>query len=385
MGADRIRVMQVLEATVGGTRHYLLDLAFNLPRDRFAQHLLVSTQRDPSFSSDIDRLREAGITVTVVPMLRNIHPLSDLRCYRQIMGEIRTWKPHVVHSHSSKAGFLTRLAARNCDCARLYSPHCFAFRMSGGQVRRAFYRDLERLAGRHTDLLVMPCESERKIAIAQGIVPSEKVVVIPTGLRIEDYQSPMPRDEARARLGLSSDATVIGTVGALNEQKGHVYLLEAFARLHRDDAILLLVGEGRRRKILLELATSLGIAARVRFIGQRDDVPELLRTLDIFVLPSLWEGLPYALLEATAAGVPLVTSDIPGCADIADGTSNGWLAPARTVKPLRNALAEALSDRQEAARRAANALKLVRAKHTLEHMIDSYSELYARLGAEHRG
>ncbi len=377
--------MQVLEASVGGTRHYLLDLAYNLPAEHFEQHAVVSTLRDPAFAEDIQRMRAAGVQVTEVPMRRNISPRSDWECYRQIRRIIGQWRPQVIHSHSSKAGFLARMAARSARCANLYTPHCFAFQMRVGQRKQWMYRTLERLAGRHTDWLVLPCESQRQIALEARVVPPEKIAIIATGVRPGDYQSEAEAYEVRERLGVAESCLALGTVAALTPQKGHGYLLDAFAEASRDtEAVLLLAGTGEEYAALVEQAEGLGIAGKVRFLGQRDDVGDVLRALDVFVLPSLWEGLPYGLLEAMAAGVPVVTTDIPGNADLIDGRTNGWLAAPASAGSLAAALREAMSDAAERARRASAAKQLVETHYTLDGMIAGYAELYARVGAPYR-
>ncbi len=385
MGVDKLRVMQVLEATVGGTRHYLLDLAYNLPAAQFDQHLIVSALRDPGFADDIQRLRAAGVHVTEVPMRRNISPGSDWTCYRKIRQIIGAWRPHVIHSHSSKAGFLARMAARGMPCASLYSPHCFAFQMRVCPRRRVLYTQLERFAGRYTDTLVLACESQRRIAVAQRIVPADSIAIIPTGIRASDYQSQADRDQLRDKLGVSGSRMIVGSVAALTPQKGHRYLLAAMAEMGREtDAILLLAGTGNQQSVLLAQAESLDIENRVMFLGQRDDIADLLKSLDLFVLPSLWEGLPYGLLEAMAAGVPVVTTDIAGNTDLIDGHTTGWLVPPADAAALARAIGEALANPTEADSRAAAARRLVESDYTLENMIAEYVKLYAEVGDRYR-
>ncbi len=385
MGADKLRVMQVLEATVGGTRHYLLDVAYNLPAAQFDQHLIVSTLRDRGFADDIQRLRAAGVHVTEVPMRRSISPGSDWACYRKIRQTIGAWRPHVIHSHSSKAGFLARMAARALPCASLYSPHCFAFQMRVCPRRRLLYTQLERFAGRYTDALVLACESQRRIAIAQRIVPPDRIAIVPTGIRASNYQSQADRDQLRDKLGVSGSRAIIGSVAALTLQKGHRYLLEAMAEVGREtDAILLLAGAGDQQSALLTQAEGLDIEDRVMFLGQRDDVADLLKSLDLFVLPSLWEGLPYGLLEAMAAGTPVVTTNIPGNSDLIDGDTTGWLVPPADAAALARAIREAVQNRAEADSRAAAARRLVESDYTLENMIAGYIKLYTEVGGRYR-
>lgn len=373
--------MQVLEATFGGTRKYLLDLAYNLPEDRFAQHLVVSTLRDPGFAEDVQRLRDFGHTVTVVPMRRQISPGSDLAGYRRIRALVKSWQPDIVHSHSSKAGFLARMAASGLPVAALYTPHCFAFQMRVSSLRRWTYLQLERFAGRRTDIVVLPSESQRELTVKAGVVPKSRTSVVPTGVAPEKMKPEKAAAEIRASLDIPSGVTVLGTVALLSQQKGHMYLLRAMTRLCENrDIVLLLAGDGPLRKSLQELADRLKVTECVRFLGYRDDIPNLLGALDLFVLPSLWEGLPYALLEAMAAKVPVVTTDIPGNSDIVDGSTTGWLAPPADSDGLAKVIMQALSDPGEMHRRVQQGYDRILAGHTLSHMIDGYIELYAGAG-----
>jgi len=371
--------MQVLEATVGGTRRYLLDLAYNLPADQFDQHLVVSTTRDSAFEKDITRLRQNDLHVSVVPMRRKISPLSDLQAFFAIRALIRSWKPHVIHSHSSKAGFIARMAARSSRAANLYSPHCFAFQMQISPLQRLLYIQLERWAGRFTDCLVLPCPSQQHVATKARIVPADRIVVIPTGVQVSDFVSKTGTEQMRQELGIGQRQAVIGTVAALTKQKGHIYLLEAVAKVvKRSDAVLLLAGHGDKEVVLQELAQRLEIADRVQFLGQRDDIPRLLGALDLFVLPSLWEGLSYSLLEAMATGVPVVTTDISGSVDLIDGNTTGWLVQPANAPALADAIIAALANPDEARHRSQNARQLVQSQYSIENMMNKYIHLYTK-------
>ena len=383
MAADRLRVIQVLEATVGGTRHYLLDLAFSLPPDQFHQHIIVSALRDARFRQDIERIRSAGLEVTEVPMRRNISPVSDFQCMRHIRRIIRQWRPQIVHSHSSKAGFLARVAARSLNSASLYSPHCFAFQMRFSSPRRTIYTQLERFAARYTDLFVLASETDREDAIAHGVASPRNTVIIPTGINAHDYRSRADVGDLRRALGISQFDAVIGTVAVLTPQKGHRYLLEAFAKLP-DSAVLLLAGDGPERSNLINQADALGIADRVKFLGRRDDVPDVLAAMDIFVLPSLWESLPYVLLEAMAAEVPIVATDVPGTAGLIGPDTHGWLASPADPTALADTIRRALANPRAAAEKAAAARRFVETHHSLEKMIAAYVELYQQAGAPYR-
>lgn len=373
--------MHVLEATVGGTRRHLLDLCRGLPRDRFDLHVVCSLERNPGFAEDLAPLQGAGLEVSFLSLSREIHPLRDWRGLQQLRRLVRQWRPDIVHGHSAKGGFLARLAASlTPGPATVYNPHAFPFQMQVSASRRKLYLALERWAGRRTDRLIAVSTGERDLAVQYGLVPSERIALIPNGLRVEAYADCSAREAVRAEWGVPADAILCGVVAALTAQKNVASLLRAAARVrqHAPRAQFVVIGEGPEREALEHLAGELGLGAACRFTGQRVDVPRLLPALEIFVLPSLWEGLPYALLEAGAAGLPVVATDIPGNRDLVREGETGWLAPPGDVEALAQRLGEAVDD-HDRARRGEGLRSLVRREYTLERMIAQHVALYEEL------
>lgn len=379
----KIRLLHVLEATVGGTRRHVLDLCLGLPPERFQQHLVYSSLRDPQFEADAQQLHEAGIEVTSLPMRRQIEPVEDWYCFGRLRSIIRQWQPQIVHGHSAKAGFLSRLAARNLPgVCSLYNPHGFPFQMRTSPLKHRLYVALERYAARYTDGLVATCESQRTLALEHRLLPDEKITVIPNGIRTQQFSVAVDRLMLRHELGLPEQAAVIGCIAALSPQKGVQFLLQAFPAVRREtpDAHLLLVGEGVLRPSLQRLANSLHVAEAVHFAGLRSDIPQILKALDLFVLPSLWEGLPYALLEAGAAGLPVVASDIPGNHDLIEHGVTGRLVRPADAPGLAAQITGALSD-PATLTQAAALHQLIESRYTLAHMVSAHATLYEKLVA----
>ncbi|MHB8993929.1 MAG: glycosyltransferase family 4 protein [Armatimonadota bacterium] len=379
----QIRLLHVLEATVGGTRRHVLDLCLGLPPERFRQHLVYSSLRSSQFEADAQQLRDAGIEVTSLPMRRQIEPVEDWVCLRQLASIISQWQPQIVHGHSAKGGFLSRLAARNLPgVCSLYNPHGFPFQMRSSPLKHRLYVALERYAARYTHGLIATCESQRALALEHNLLPDSRITVIPNGIRTEQFSLAVDRSALRRELGLPEQATVIGCIAALSPQKGVQFLLKAFpaVRRERPDAHLLLVGDGVLRPSLQRLANSLHVTEAVHFAGLRSDIPQILKALDLFVLPSLWEGLPYALLEAGAAGMPVVASDIPGNHDVIEHGVTGRLARPADASDLAAQIIAVLSD--PATRTQAAALHhLIETRYTLAHMVSAHATLYEKLAA----
>ena len=388
MSAQPIRVAQVLEATAGGTRQYLMDVCLGLDPARFTQTAVVSCERDARFREDIEALQAAGVGVFEVPMTREVSPPRDLRALRALRRHFRSHEFDIIHCHSSKAGMLGRIAAwlARSPAVRVYSPHAFAFVMDGGRLRRGVYTFLEWCAGRITDLLVCTNDSERRLALRARIVAPGRALVVRTGVDLRRFH---PGDESaglREELGVPPQHRLVGAVGALVTQKGHRYLVDAApAVLERMPlTTFVIAGEGKLCGELEERISGLGLGRRLRLLGRRDDIPRLLASLDLFVMPSLWEGLPYALLEAMATAVPVVGTAIPGLVDLIEPGRTGWLADAASAESLADAIVSALSAYGSSTVMAQAARQRVLAEHSRERMLEQLGAIYER-AAQERG
>jgi len=214
-------------------------------------------------------------------------------------------------------------------------------------------------------------------------VRADQVVYIPNGVPITDARR--PASEIRAELHTPSEATVIGTVARLHPSKGQEYLLQAF-RLVRNrlpGTVFWLIGDGECRTALESKARELDIAAAVRFAGTRRDVRDILGAIDLFALPSLWEGMPNALMEAMAAGRPAIASDTDAIRELVIDRKTGWMVKPGDVEGLARTMIEILGDRHQAAEIGHAGMLYVQRHFSLDRMADAYTALY-RAGLEKR-
>ena len=212
-------------------------------------------------------------------------------------------------------------------------------------------------------------------------VPASRLLLMPYGIPLAELDTRLSRKEARERLGLSEGGLVIGAVGRLEEQKGHAHLLAALPELRRQipDLVVLLVGEGRRQEDLRRQVRDLGLESTVRFLGTRRDLTEIYRALDLFVHPSLWEGLPLALLKAMGAGLPVVATRVSGSQEAIEDGVNGCLVAPGDPEVLARAILE-LHRHPEAQRRLGDAARrTVVERYSLEAMLQRLEELYLDL------
>ncbi len=372
-----------MEAVAGGTQHHLLDLAFGLDPERFEQYLVISLQRNPGFAEQIPDLEAHGVGVVELPMYRRISPWRDWRALRRLVDIVTRLQPDLIHGHSAKGGFLARMAAARRNIPAIYTPHILPFRKYRSSLKRYIYCALERYAARRTDFLIAVSDSERRAALDANLLPADRVPVIPNGIVASDYYYPQRREAVRQELGVDEATVLVGAVGDLRPQKDYDTLVNA-AALFAPSALVQFVvaGEGWLRDQLTALIERLGVGDRVTLLGWHEDIAGLLAALDVFVMPSSYEGCPYALLQAMAAGTPIVASATADIADIiVDGTS-GRLAPVGDAQALSETIKQVLADRQSSRQMANRAQQLVRQEYKLESMIARTAQLYERCWAE---
>ena len=267
--------------------------------------------------------------------------LAALRCLR---GWLRATPGAVVHTHNANAHYHTVAAAAGLLIARLVNTR----HGMGAAQPRSRGEWLYRRAMRRTDTVTAVCEAARARFAQQGVSPRGRLLSVPNGIRIDRFSPATEERRAalRSELGLAPDTRIIGTVGRLNPVKDQATLLRAFACLHGEfaDTALVLVGDGALRAALEAQAAALGIAAAVRFLGDRSDVRELLQGFDLFALSSLSEGYSMALLEACASGLPIVATDVGGNREIVADGRNGRLVPPARDDALAEAFATLLRD-----------------------------------------
>lgn len=367
-----------MESTIGGTRRHIRDVASGQRALGLDVHLAVATEREPRFAADLEQLERDGCRVERLPMVREIAPGRDLVHGRRLARILRELRPDIVHTHSSKAGVLGRCASIATGIgARVHTPHTFAFLFEAmfGPFKRRLFREIEgALAGR-THALIAVSAGEARTFVASGVVPRERVRVVPNGID----PAPFAGVEAlsRASLGFADGEPLALVVGLLNSAKGQDIALEALTRPGLERLQLALVGPGEERASLEARARELGLASRVRLLGHRDDVPALMRTADFLLLPSRWEGMPYVVLEALASALPVVAMPVDGATDLlADGAA-GVLAAAIDAEALARATRALLALGPEERRAMGErGRERVRTEHSAERMVRELLNVY---------
>jgi glycosyltransferase involved in cell wall biosynthesis len=284
----------------------------------------------------------------------------------------------VVHTHNLIAHDYTALALLGLPRRRLVNTRHGMGGTPVARLRGALYQ----WSMRGTDHVVAVCEAARRNLVEREALPVAKVASVPNGIHVSDFSpaSDAARHQLAEREGLPAATRLIGFVGRLNWAKDLPTLLRAFAQLqrHRSDAALILVGDGALRPELTRLAASEGIADRVRFLGDRSDVRELLQAFDVFAMSSVSEGYSIALLEACATALPIVATAVGGNAEIAVDGVNGCVVPAGESGAFADALESVLADPSRALEMGRRGRDWALEQATVARMQARYREIYER-------
>jgi glycosyltransferase involved in cell wall biosynthesis len=368
-----------MECTIGGTRRHLGDITRGLLARGWDVHLAVSAERTPGFREDLSELAALGAQVHEVPMVREVSPVKDRAHTGALTRLIREVEPDLVHTHSSKGGALGRRAAYEAGCtAIVHSPHTYSFLFGQmfGPLKRWLFKAVERRLSRLAHLVVAVSEGEADTMRASGVVSPEQIRVVSNGI------DPAPYGEAAPCLpaGAQEGALRVLVCGLLNAAKGQDLAISALNHPGCEGVELWIAGDGDERDALERLALSSGVADRVKFLGHRTDVPGLMKAADLLLLPSRWEGMPYVVLEAASAGLPIVGTPVDGAREFLGDGDRGWVAAAADVAAIADAMSFAIQAGADVrGQRADSARAWVLEHHAVDRMIDDLEAVYGEL------
>lgn len=384
---ERIRVLRVIaRLNVGGPALHAVLLTERLDPARYESRLVTGSVGEAEGDYLVLRGAVPAGLISLPALGRDVRGARDWRAFWSLVQLIRRFRPHVVCTHTAKAGALGRLAAWLCRVpviVHTYHGHVFDGYFSPARTRLVVAA--ERLLAGRASALIAVTEQVRRDVLARGIGRPDTVVVVPLGLDLAPLvDAPARRGELRRELGIAADAPLVGIVARLVPVKAHEVFLEAARAVAaaRPDALFLVVGDGERRAELEALAAGLGLGARVRFLGWRADLDRLYADLDVVVLTSKNEGSPVALIEAMAAGRPVVSTRAGGVEDVVTDGETGAVVPIGDVPGIARAIIDLLDDPARAARLGAAAQRAVLARFGSARLVADLDALYRRLLAE---
>lgn len=372
-------LLLVTQSDNGGAQKYVYSLATGLPRDRY--DVTVACGGNGPL---IDKLQRKAIRVVRIPALTPdmVPSIKDLLAFEEIFSFLRQSSFHIVHTNSTKAGFLGRVAAKIAGVPIIvFTAHGFVLNERLSLIWRLLFAGVEFSAGRISDVIITVSEKDRETGLKYRIAPPEKIITIYNGIDVGDLGRTWNENNKREQLGLKDSGILVGTVANLYRTKGLPYLLYA-ARIVADeypDIHFIIIGDGNERAELLELSRKLKLDQTVLLLGQRNDVPEILPLLDIFVLPSIKEGLPFALLEAMAIGKPVVATTVGGILEIISSGKNGILVPPGNPQALARAITDLILDPGTASRIGVAGRETILQNFTMARMIRQTRDIYEEL------
>jgi glycosyltransferase involved in cell wall biosynthesis len=323
--------------------------------------------------------------VNVIPLsalIRKINPIKDLRAFISLWRLIIREKPAIVHTHSSKAGILGRWAAKMAGVrCIIHTPHGHVFYGHFGSLTSRLFLLMEKLSALITDCMIALTEGEKKDYIELLNLRPASIEIIHSGVDINRYMKTRIKiKEKKISLGLNPKKLVVGTVGWLLSIKGPMVLLKAMGRIWQkhSDVELVYVGKGELEEELKTESFRMGVSDSVTFLGWRNDVHEIMPVFDLFVLPSLNEGMGRVLVEAMASGKPVVGSNVGGIPDLIKNGHNGFLVEPGDEIDLSVAIEKVLTDtkmRDEMGRKG----KTMARNFGVERMVEKIDDLYATL------
>ncbi len=390
--SDPIRVLQLTGITVGGSAEHLLQLATLLPPDRFETTIALSGGGPLD-----DEIRSSGLPVLdYAPSHGAGHfkqatpdgPVELLRQFLRMRAAIRRHRFDVVHTHTSVAGAMGRVAAWSAGTpVRLHMLHAYAGHDGVPQPKRTVYRLVERALGPFTTHYVAGSQFIRDVGVRHRLFRPQDVTVIPYSSRMTVGDA-TAADRARLRreLALPPDALLIALVGRIEDQKGVDLLIRAVPTVIAQvpGAHVLVVGDGTRRAEAEALAVELGVADHVHFTGWRHDLADVMRAVEVLALPSRWEAFGIVNLEAMAAARPVVGFAVEGIPEVVVHGETGLLSPAGAVDDLARDLVRVLTDPELAARLGSAGRRRFVEHYVPEQMMQAHAALYEELLARRR-
>lgn len=361
----RLKLVHFLQGLdTGGMEIMVVQLLEGLDPARFQAQVITYDTLGPLAI----RLGLAGIPCHLLKR----RPGVDLRYILRLARALARIRPDILHLHNPTAFFYGTLAGRLARVPRIYyTEHGRDFASSSRN------RFLHRLLGRMVDRVIVVAEAGRTVLCAEG-VPDARILTIHNGIDAGRFLIGEDRWGMRARLGLTREQPMIGIIARLDPIKNHASLLRAMVRVRatHPEAMLLIIGDGPLREELQRLARELRLDACVHFLGNRDDVPELLSALDVLVLCSHSEGLSLTLLEECAAGKATVATSVGGNGEIIEDGENGLLVPLGDDTALADAITRLLSDPERARTLGQAARHKFLREFTLQRMVARYVALY---------
>jgi glycosyltransferase involved in cell wall biosynthesis len=361
----------------GGSADVLLDLSAGLKGMGHDVYIAAGPTLHPQTDIDAFSLRSGIPVYHIRHLTRDCYPLQDFLSFFEILKIIRKVKPDILHTHTSKAGFIGRIAGRIAGIkVAVHMPHGHVFYGYFNKIKTRIFVYLEKIASMFSDKIVTLTDIEKLEYLDEKIAPDNKIVAIPCGIDVDKFSS--AQNTVRNEFGISPDMPVIGWVGRAESVKGGEYFLRACQLIKKEmpHARFLVVGDGSLQGEMEALANSLNLSNEVKFAGYRTDMPEIMNSIDLLLHTPLNEGLGRVILEAMACGKPIVATNVGGIPEIVEHGIHGFLVPPGDCASMAKESLRILKD-TELAWRLGNACRKKALNFSTKQMVRKIHNLYS--------
>lgn len=376
---SKIKVLHVVRPAAGGMKNHLIDLVRRTDKTRFDV-----TVACPPNSQLWDSLYEMNIKLIPIPLVGEISPAKDYAAIRILIKHLHNTKTSILHAHSSKGALVGRLAA---VVARtpvvIFTAHNSIFYEEWPGWKKRLFASVEKFLARFTDRIITVSDALKQEIMEMEGLPSKQITTIYNGIEVDKFTGKSDPLHIRKSMNIPELGPVVGTIARLAPQKGISFFLKAASLLKEYQVNFVIIGDGPLEESLKQEAVDLGLQGRVTFTGRREDISDILSTLDIFVLPSVTEGLPLTILEAMAAGKPIVATRVGGIPEVIVDGKTGIIVPPKDPEAMAVALASLLGGREKMAKIGLAGQKLVKDKFTIDTMVERTMNLYSQLLDNH--
>jgi glycosyltransferase involved in cell wall biosynthesis len=368
---------------LGGAQQNTMETCAGLDRSRFTPEIVCGPETG-SEGELITEVRRRGIPLHIMPgIVRRPHPPKDMQAYRALSAYFKERRPQIVHTHSSKTGILGRWAARRARVPVIvHTVHGWGHHPRQNVFIRRLYILLERLSARITDRLIVVSRLNADKGLRDAIGAADQYVTIHSSINLDEFApGGVDTDELRRSLGLEPGRLVVGTVGRLSPQKNPLDFVRVAAevRARMPDVQFVFVGDGPLRARTEALIRELGLERSVVLAGLRRDVAQLLQCMDIFIMTSLWEGLPRVIPQAMAVGLPVVANRVDGVAEVIREGANGFGVAPGDISSLAERIIWLAHDEKRRQSMGMAGQTIARAEFSLTKMVAMVEALYSEL------
>lgn len=343
---------------------HLLDLALGMKKKGHEVHILVGGQGVVNL-----RASELGLDISSLKhLIRKVSLIKDFKAYFEIKAAIKNFQPDLVHLHSSKAGVIGRLAASSLNISCVFTAHGWAFTEGVSSKKRWLYRIVERFMSNYSSRIITVSDYDYQLALDNQVADSFLITTVHNG--VPDYSENNLKDDS------VEGVVKLIMVARFDAPKNQTFLINALAKLKGLDFEIRFVGGGAQLKGAKALARTLGVNEKVFFLGERNDVSNLLHESDIFLLLSNWEGLPLTILEAMSHSLPIIASDVGGISEIIEDSKQGYLIVSQDKDKLVSSIRNLVESSELRFKIGHQARLKYEKEFTLEKMIDKTESVY---------